>query len=299
MPIRSAYQDEEDDRPFQVLLRRLGAMTEDEPTPNLDRFQEHLGSFPERQPTGFLQKLLYSAVGAGQTDPAKGIALAEGLRDRPYKQALEDWVSRGKGLEAGADVEERINRNRGTGLKRYADVLFAGERAGQGERRTQAYIDSQRQLGETRQQAEARLQREAEDRMKDRQVRQEVAREGLDVRRQGVDIQRQGLDLRKKDTESRIANRGGSGSNKITEDKIHAMAVGNVLRDNPAYADVVDRFGNPQPGSAQNPLTRGFSADLERQKMILRNRYLGSDLQRPVFALDQPEEVEMPEDEEY
>lgn len=288
--------------PFQSLIHRLG-LDEEEETPGLDAYRQHLEGIPERDSyrPDFGQKLLYGLVGAGQTDARKGMEVSRDLVEHPYKEALEDWGVAEKGLRSRAEIEGRERQYKGQNLKRYMDILNNAQLREQGERRLKGQLGNYKDLAEDR-----RLRRDMtggnyKRTDEDRDTRIGLERQRVDAMLRNVNSQirargerlkqgREGLDLRKK---------GSANKPRMTEKDIHTAAVGNVMRDNPEFASIIDRNGLPKdaPDSKNRYLYEAFNAELEKQKMILRNRYLGSDLQRPVFAFDD-EELVMPEIED-
>jgi hypothetical protein len=106
-----------------------------------------------------------AGFGAGYQDPAKGVAVATGLRDAPYKRALTDYDNKLKNLGEVAGFEQDDRKNRMAGLKL--------ELEGVKDRRTADRDD-------------LKFQSEA-DRRRD-QTKNEIARLGLDWRKFDLDM---------------------------------------------------------------------------------------------------------------
>jgi len=80
-------------------------------TPAISRYQEYLGSTPERQDyqPNIWGKILASISGlsAGVKSPAAGIQTALGVMDIPYQRALDQYKIEEPGLRQAASLEEK------------------------------------------------------------------------------------------------------------------------------------------------------------------------------------------------
>lgn len=289
--------------PTGVRMRRLGAYG-DESHPMMDQLMEHIGALPSREDyaPSTLQRLLYGTVGLGQKDPAKGFETAFGYGELPFEQAVSDWALREKGLEKGAQLEGQRENYRSLREQRLAQIL-------NNEERTKGYLSNLEDVGRHRRAQEEQAAAESERRAREgeeraRQRGQALGLQGArlreyirnnarmqESREKGLGLRREGLELRKK---------GGASKPKYTESQIDRMAVQTVLRNNPEYAAVIGSSGVPKqsPDKSTEQLFRGFNAELEKQKMILRNRYLGPNSLWAAPDFEAAEDENMPPIEE-
>lgn len=100
-------------RLFNPYNERTNALDEvDMSTPGADALSSHLGTIPNREDyrLGTKDKILNAIVGGltGFTSGAgKALDVTQENRDRPYREALESWGMKAKGLEGSADIESR------------------------------------------------------------------------------------------------------------------------------------------------------------------------------------------------
>lgn len=292
---------EDEGLPLGVRMHRMGVLDDGSGAqhPGYDALMSHLNAMPERDSykPNLLQSLLYGTIGLGEKDPSKGYGLAQALSDEPYERALGDWGVKEKGLEKGAQLESLTANREAMNQKRLFDIL-------NGQERTRMYgenlgdLSRHRRTEEERQAQEAATRAaESESRGKHRTAQEEAERKRLGIAQEGLGLRKKHEETYEKNVGSQISNRGkskGSAPKRLTEPQIHTMAVGNVLRGHPEYAGLISASGIPISDNPKNrPLLEDFNASLEREKTILRNRYLGQDLQRPVF--DMPDEGGVPE----
>lgn len=252
------------DLPLQVLLRRLGALNdEEESMPAFDDYRQHLEAQPQREsfaPSN-MERILYGVAGAGvgRKDPMAGYKASRELIDRPFEEAKEDWMLGAKGKGELANLERLQSQNRRMNRKSnydIANILEDNRRAaGEAESRDKA----RKRQGDINEERAKNYGRNIEDQIANRGARLglEKARVGQGERR--TQVAEKGLTMRR-DTKS-----------QMTEKQLHDVAVQNVLRENPEWADLVDK-GVPREGLNAQERTKliNFNVFIEREKERLR-----------------------------
>ena len=79
------------------------------PSPSLQDYEAHISAMPQREDyrASVGRRILASLAGAatGFRNPGEGINVAERITQQPYEQAVSDWSTKGKSLEAAAAQE--------------------------------------------------------------------------------------------------------------------------------------------------------------------------------------------------
>lgn len=85
------------------------------PSPGLLAYKEYLNTTPKREdyaPSGWTRAAAgLSGLSAGMRDAGQGIKVAQGINESGYRNALQDFATRGSGLKETADIEQDDRAN--------------------------------------------------------------------------------------------------------------------------------------------------------------------------------------------
>jgi hypothetical protein len=100
--------------PLEAMMERLFA-SQEQSTPASKRYQEHISNLPNRADYSPSKWRRLGAILAG-IGSKNGYETASSIVNEPYRNALEDWSLRGKGLQESASIESDDAKARMTAI---------------------------------------------------------------------------------------------------------------------------------------------------------------------------------------
>ena len=258
-----------------------------EETPALDDYRKHLETAPKRDEfklgTGknILSLLAGGLTGFATADPRAGISTIQGLKDRKYGQALQDWQERGKGLGERAGLEVKLGESKRKFANDQADQDIAQK---EHVRKLQADLARAKSQGE-RDRINAELAEARKSFMGvqgETMKRREITRESmLGETKKRTNLMREKLNQQGKAKIDKIRPISADEHGKLEQDTARVIAL-----ERPEFAQFVDektgRLKPPDQDSEEYDIFRFFNAMVREQIKKTRRTNSGLDMDLPV-----------------